>query len=133
VRFIPSWFPGAGFKRYARSITTQLARFEDVPFDWAKKRIVCASVWVTQWLLTSFCQLSGHYVESFLSKHLVEESGLCTDPLKQDYVKWACEALYLGGGDTVMLMILQWDAVCLTVTSDCLSSYDLLSRHGTVS
>ena len=44
VRFIPSWFPGAGFKRYARSISKELALFENVPFDWAKKQIVCTVV-----------------------------------------------------------------------------------------
>jgi len=44
VRFIPSWFPGAGFKRYARSISKQLALFENVPFDWAKKQIVRTAV-----------------------------------------------------------------------------------------
>jgi hypothetical protein len=44
VRFVPSWFPGAGFKRYAKSITNQLAMFENVPFDWAKKQIVRTSV-----------------------------------------------------------------------------------------
>ena len=43
VRFIPSWFPGAGFKRFAMSIGKQLARFENVPFDWAKKQIVRAA------------------------------------------------------------------------------------------
>ena len=78
------------------------------------------------------CQLSGDYVESFTSKHLVEENGLSTDPLKQEYVKWACEALYIGGGDTVRL-IHHSHFLCLTTTSDCLRSYNLLSRHGTVS
>jgi hypothetical protein len=48
-----------------------------------------------------FDQLTGDYVESFVSKHLVKENGLFTDTLKQDYVKWASEALYIGGGDTV--------------------------------
>jgi hypothetical protein len=48
-----------------------------------------------------FDQLTGDYVESFVSKHLVKENGLSTDALKQDYVKWASEALYIGGGDTV--------------------------------
>jgi len=76
-------------------------------------------------------QLSGDYVESFMSKHLVGENGLSTDPLKQEYVKWACEALYLGGGDTVKTY--PCDPHCLTVIPDCLGSRDLLSCHVTVS
>ena len=40
VRFVPSWFPGAGFKRYAKSMEDKLSMFENVPFNWAKENIV---------------------------------------------------------------------------------------------
>ena len=87
VRFVPSWFPGAGFKRYAKSIEKQLSMFENVPFDWAKENIVRTAVWLNV-LLFTFSQLSGDYVDSFMSKHLVEEKGLSSDSVKQLDVKW---------------------------------------------
>ncbi|KDR84295.1 hypothetical protein GALMADRAFT_205982 [Galerina marginata CBS 339.88] len=56
LRFVPSWLPGAGFKRLALETGKKLSRIEDVPFEWAKKEIA-----------------TGNFVESFTSKHLLEE------------------------------------------------------------
>lgn len=44
VRFIPSWFPGAGFKRDAQSAGKEMARLEAVPFERATEQIVCRTV-----------------------------------------------------------------------------------------
>jgi len=41
VRFLPSWFPGAGFKRHAEYVGREAARVDNVPFDWSKEKIVC--------------------------------------------------------------------------------------------
>lgn len=40
VRFIPSWFPGGGFKRQAAIWRDQINEIESVPHDWAKQQIV---------------------------------------------------------------------------------------------
>ena len=40
VRFIPDWFPGAGFKRRAKEVGRELSDIEFVPFNWAKTQIV---------------------------------------------------------------------------------------------
>lgn len=40
VRFVPDWFPGAGFKRLAKQIGKEVGAIERVPFDWAKEQIV---------------------------------------------------------------------------------------------
>src|SRR5438309_11878028 len=40
VRFIPSWFPGANFKRVAQKAREDLARVEAIPFELAKSQIV---------------------------------------------------------------------------------------------
>jgi len=103
VRFLPGWFPGAGFKRFAKNAGKELSRIECIPFDWAKKTIV-----------SRFCPLSsqfgedelvnqsdGDYVESFISKHLRLEDGHFAEGDIQEYVKWCSAALYVGGGDTV--------------------------------
>jgi hypothetical protein len=44
---------------------------------------------------------TGDYVESFTSKHLLEDDVMCTDPEKLEYIKLASAALYIGGGDSV--------------------------------
>ena len=40
VRFIPSWFPGANFKRVAQKAREDLTRVEAIPFELAKSQIV---------------------------------------------------------------------------------------------
>jgi len=41
VRFLPSWFPGAGFKRHAEYVGREVTRVDNVSFDWSKEKIVC--------------------------------------------------------------------------------------------
>jgi hypothetical protein len=43
VRFIPDWFPGAGFKRRAKEVGQKMSDIERVPFNWAKAQIVSSS------------------------------------------------------------------------------------------
>lgn len=40
VRYIPDWFPGAGFKRLALQIRSKVAGIRNIPFLWAKSQIV---------------------------------------------------------------------------------------------
>jgi len=40
VRFVPSWFPGAGFQRVASDLGQKLSRIDAVPFNWVKQQIV---------------------------------------------------------------------------------------------
>jgi hypothetical protein len=53
VRFLPSWFPGAGFKRTAIEHGKRMSRVDTVPFNWTKQQIVS--------LVKKFCEflLSG--------------------------------------------------------------------------
>jgi hypothetical protein len=41
VRFVPSWFPGASFKRNATVWRYQLSELDRKPHAWAKEQIVC--------------------------------------------------------------------------------------------
>lgn len=85
LRFVPSWFPGAEFKRYALKMRGELAQVDRKPFDWAKKAIA-----------------SGDYIESFTSKQLSEETSYIPEDEKEDVVKWVAAALYAGGADTTV-------------------------------
>ena len=133
MRFIPSWFPGAGFKRYARSISKELALFENVPFDWAKKQIVRTVVRVTYPKLTIHCLLAVWglcwivHVEAprrgKWSVHRPFETRVCQMGMRGlVYRRWRY-------GNLIYLC----DSLGLTVTPDCLGSHDLLSCYDTVS
>ena len=41
VRYIPSWFPGAGFKRHALETRKHIDDILNVPYDFVKQRRVC--------------------------------------------------------------------------------------------
>ena len=45
VRFLPDWFPGAGFKRQAKEVGRETSNIDCVPFDWAKTQIVSRIYW----------------------------------------------------------------------------------------
>jgi hypothetical protein len=109
VRFIPSWSPGAGFKRKARAAGKEMARLEGVPFERATDQIVCKICHLPPSVtLNLYYKSTGDYIQSFASKHLIEDDGRFADPLKQHHIKWACGALYVGGGDTVRIQMMLW-------------------------
>lgn len=85
LRFVPEWFPGAGFKRVAKHAREQLSRIEQVPLNWARANIA-----------------TGDYVESFISEYLYPESGELPSEEEQDIIKWSSAVLYAGGADTTV-------------------------------
>jgi cytochrome P450 len=44
LRFVPTWFPGASWKRIGASFREIFDRFRNVPFAWTKEQIVCIPV-----------------------------------------------------------------------------------------
>lgn len=40
LRFVPSWFPGAEFKRKAAHNRERMRRIDVIPFKWTKEQIV---------------------------------------------------------------------------------------------
>ncbi|KAF9000231.1 cytochrome P450 [Cyathus striatus] len=97
LRFLPSWFPGASFKRLALRIGRELDRIDDVPFKWAKETIA-----------------SGNYVESFMSKHLQPVSGKHLSEDEQDTIKYSSAALYVGGADTTVSALVSFIYIMAT-------------------
>ncbi|KAG2147440.1 cytochrome P450 [Suillus bovinus] len=83
LRFLPSWFPGAGFKRVARDIGQNLTRLETIPFNWAKQQIQ-----------------SGNYTHSFVSEQLLPEDGSTVSAQQEEITKWCSQGIYGGGLDT---------------------------------
>ncbi|OAX39285.1 cytochrome P450 [Rhizopogon vinicolor AM-OR11-026] len=85
VRFVPSWFPGAGFKRVALDIGQKLSRLDAVSFNWVKQQMQ-----------------SGSYMPSFASSHLLPEDGSMVDARQEGIIKLAQPgALHRGDGHPI--------------------------------
>lgn len=111
VRFVPSWFPGAGFKRQAIVWQKRLSEIENTPFNWAKQQIVSVVIircwswsngfYSRQMLISQSVKASGEYIDSFTSQHLQPEDGHVVSVEEGEIIKYCSVALYAGGADTV--------------------------------
>ncbi|KAJ3913952.1 cytochrome P450 [Lentinula edodes] len=81
VRFIPSWFPFAHFKRQGAKWRKQLESLSDVPHNWVKKQME-----------------QPNFVECFTTRLLRPNA----DAEAEDIVKWAAGGLYAGASDTTV-------------------------------
>ncbi|EJD49567.1 cytochrome P450 [Auricularia subglabra TFB-10046 SS5] len=79
LRFVPSRFPGAGFKRKAAEWRKQLDHMSAAPLEWTKQRMA-----------------AGTAAESFTSTHLQDQTA------NELYIQKCATALYAGGADTVV-------------------------------
>ncbi|KAG2140991.1 cytochrome P450 [Suillus clintonianus] len=84
LRFIPSWFPGASFKRVAFDLGQKLSRLDTMLFDWTKQQIQ-----------------SGSYTHSFVSEQLLPDDGSTVGAQHEEIVKWCSQGIYRGGVDTI--------------------------------
>ncbi|KAJ3786750.1 cytochrome P450, partial [Lentinula aff. detonsa] len=81
VRFLPSWFPFAHFKRQGERWRKQLESLSDVPHNWVKKQMK-----------------HSNYEECFTTRLLRPDEGAEAE----DIVKWAAGGLYAGASDTTV-------------------------------
>ncbi|KAJ8590794.1 cytochrome P450 [Rhizopogon salebrosus TDB-379] len=83
LRFVPSWFPGAKFKRVALDLGQKSHGIDAVPLNWVKQQIQ-----------------SGSYMPSFASSQLLPEDGSTVDTKQEEIIKWCCMGIFVGGVDT---------------------------------
>ncbi|KAJ3772789.1 cytochrome P450 [Lentinula raphanica] len=81
VRFIPSWFPFAQFRRQGEKWRKQLESLSDVPHNWVKKQMA-----------------QSNSVDSFTTRLL--QPNAHAEP--ENIVKWAAGGLYAGASDTTV-------------------------------
>ncbi|KAI0026465.1 cytochrome P450 [Vararia minispora EC-137] len=86
--FLPSWFPGAGFKHKAAKYREEFSRVDRIPHDWAMEQI---------W--------SGTHIESFTSLNMRPGDGTMPDAETEDIIRWCSSALYSGGTDTIVAVM----------------------------
>ncbi|KAK7052994.1 hypothetical protein VNI00_004315 [Paramarasmius palmivorus] len=85
LKHVPSWLPGAGFKRKARKWKTLTDRFLHTPFAAAKETV-----------------LSGEYSTSFVSESLqrLDDDEPVRVQEQEDIIRQAAGDMYIGGADT---------------------------------
>ncbi|KAJ7117145.1 cytochrome P450 [Mycena epipterygia] len=81
LRFIPSWFPFANFKRQGAEWRSVLNSVSEVPHTWVKSQMV-----------------AGTHAPSFTSQLM--KPGMTEE--EEDIVKWCAGALYAGAADTTV-------------------------------
>ncbi|KAA1470134.1 cytochrome P450 [Dentipellis sp. KUC8613] len=82
LRYVPSWFPGANFKRDAVHYYKVVNDMADVPLQFVKKQLA-----------------AGTAIPSFASK-LIDGQELSTTQAHN--IKWSAASLYGGGADTTV-------------------------------
>ncbi|KAF8637282.1 hypothetical protein AX17_002921 [Amanita inopinata Kibby_2008] len=100
LRFVPAWFPGAGFKRKAEEFKREMSLVDVAPFAWAKEQIEF-----------------GNFVPSFTSHHLLPEDGHTPNEEEEDIIKWCSGALYAGGADTTVAFMTAFFAAMMLYPS----------------
>lgn len=95
LRFIPEWFPGAGFKRQAREWRKDMEAMVEVPYAETKNQMVIP-VQLSVFLILNDSQLSGTAPPSFVSTLLEHEDKLTAQEVSD--IKYTASSLY--GGKT---------------------------------
>ncbi|KAB5590262.1 Cytochrome P450 family protein [Ceratobasidium theobromae] len=88
LRFVPSWFPGATFKRKAEEWGKMTIGYRQAPFDFVLKSMT-----------------EGTAVPSFTSKLLEPEDGSQVSAEENNLIKIVASNLYGAGGDTTASLL----------------------------
>ena len=101
MRHLPTWFPGAGFKRTAARWAETLTKMVESPHQYVKEQMARPIIY-TRFCLTdtkhSPIQASGTAESSFTSSLLEAKAHIISE--EEHDIKWAALSLYAGGADT---------------------------------
>ena len=95
VKYIPSWFPGAGFKRKAAEWRRGVLKGVSTPFEQAKKDMVLNNflLWDDQNMIYFDLQAAGMALPSFTSRILEDMPNGVTEDLLMWVTGSMCELL----------------------------------------
>ncbi|KAF7332878.1 Cytochrome P450 [Mycena venus] len=85
LKYVPSWFPGAGFERLAKMYAKSCDDLADVPLAYVREQMV-----------------NGEETESYAS-NLLHEKDLTEERLNQ--IKWSAASFYGAGADTTVSVV----------------------------
>ncbi|KAG8738097.1 hypothetical protein FRC10_007290 [Ceratobasidium sp. 414] len=117
VRFVPSWVPGAGFKRWTEAWAEKTVRHRQAPFDSAVKKIVrrCAATVGAASYKPVNVQAEGTAEPSFISKLLEpEDPTQVVNAEEREMIKVIASSLYGAGADTTS-SVLQFFFLAMTL------------------
>ncbi|KAL4994465.1 cytochrome P450 [Aspergillus recurvatus] len=87
LKHVPTWLPGAGFRRTAQLLKRDLQSLADLPFGFVKQQIK-----------------SGIAGVSYLS-NLLEAKDIPSGSQEETDIKWSAVSLYFGGSDSTISTI----------------------------
>ncbi|KDR70208.1 hypothetical protein GALMADRAFT_255080 [Galerina marginata CBS 339.88] len=90
LRYLPTWMPGAAFKRNAKKWKRKMEEFVDLPYEFVKNGMK-----------------SGNYKQSFCS-HLLEDQAIQTVDNFEFDLKWSANSMYSGSIDTTITTVSQF-------------------------
>lgn len=98
VKYLPVWFPGANFRRFAMDGKLVIQEARIMPFDYTKNSRVCPFLFVLkEWLELLIVQAAGTATPSFVSSLLDEyEKENYTDPEIVEDIKNVAGNIYSG-------------------------------------
>ncbi|CUA68275.1 O-methylsterigmatocystin oxidoreductase [Rhizoctonia solani] len=89
LKYVPSWFPGAGFKRLGQRGRQLRNRYVNEPFD----------------QVVAMMRQNQLQNSSYTSNLLESKGGVNASPEDMDLVKWTAAAMYLAGSSTTTHVI----------------------------
>lgn len=94
MKYVPTWFPGAGFKKVAFNARKSLHENAEAPFQLSIQEMVMSDVFNIQLTYTVLLsQARGTAQPSVVSKNM--ENTSMTE-LETDLLKWAASSLFSG-------------------------------------
>lgn len=99
VSHIPSWAPGASFKRRAQGWAVTFDNMVERPFAWIKEQLVRFSYFMSQIKPSRPIQASGYIESSFVADNLREGTE------DESTVKWTAASMSAAGPDTVRISL----------------------------
>ncbi|PPR03045.1 hypothetical protein CVT24_012433 [Panaeolus cyanescens] len=85
LKYIPEWFPGAGFKRIAKAWKKTTYDMAEMPHQFVKKQMA-----------------TGEAEPSYMSRLLSEARDLELTAEQSYNIKWSAASMYGGGADTIV-------------------------------
>lgn len=114
LKYVPVWFPGANFQKFAKEWKECLSVMVEKPFNFTKQQMA-----------------EGVAPPSFVSNLLENEASLTADDIYN--IKWAAGSLYSGGADTVCwLSFVSFRNSCSPAAVDCLRYLFIVPCHDVV-
>jgi cytochrome P450 len=103
VKYVPAWFPGAGFQRHAQRAKADQRRLRDKPMEFVVSEIVSLfnTVPIIN-VLTMTLQAKGTALTSMVQFMLEEDSALPAEQSQAETIKDVAALAYLVGGDTTL-------------------------------